>query len=320
MLWSDKFSRCASAVRERQSFPSQILAELASCGSLPSAGTSAVSSPLGRGDLPWAPVLPSGRQQAQGCEEEHRDLFPGALRARARSDCGTSLRLARGGRCHPGGSLGHFPAALGEAGQDPGSGRNRCTPERGTQRHRHGPPFRGPGARRCGLLRLGAPGRVHVSTHPQCRHRCPDAQEPHPVRQPGGGAQGRPAGAGARDQEGYALFLPSRSGPGQTAGDLRAVLRHRRGHCPHAEPLCPADRRYRDSPLRKIPAPGTRAGADLRSAPGPLPDGRSGGGYRTDESDHRAGMRTMPEQYFWVHRRFKTRPAGEPPFYEDRRR
>jgi KDO2-lipid IV(A) lauroyltransferase len=31
-------------------------------------------------------------------------------------------------------------------------------------------------------------------------------------------------------------------------------------------------------------------------------------------------MRTMPEQYFWVHRRFKTRPAGEPPFYEDRRR
>jgi KDO2-lipid IV(A) lauroyltransferase len=31
-------------------------------------------------------------------------------------------------------------------------------------------------------------------------------------------------------------------------------------------------------------------------------------------------MRTMPEQYFWVHRRFKTRPLGEPPFYGDRRR
>jgi KDO2-lipid IV(A) lauroyltransferase len=23
-------------------------------------------------------------------------------------------------------------------------------------------------------------------------------------------------------------------------------------------------------------------------------------------------VRTMPEQYFWVHRRFKTRPRGEP--------
>jgi len=30
-------------------------------------------------------------------------------------------------------------------------------------------------------------------------------------------------------------------------------------------------------------------------------------------------MRTMPEQYFWVHRRFKTRPPGEPPIYEPTR-
>lgn len=28
-----------------------------------------------------------------------------------------------------------------------------------------------------------------------------------------------------------------------------------------------------------------------------------------------AWIRTMPEQYFWVHRRFKTRPAGERPVY-----
>jgi len=26
-------------------------------------------------------------------------------------------------------------------------------------------------------------------------------------------------------------------------------------------------------------------------------------------------VREMPEQYFWIHKRFKTRPAGEPPFY-----
>ncbi|MBL0919455.1 MAG: lipid A biosynthesis acyltransferase [Hydrogenophaga sp.] len=26
-------------------------------------------------------------------------------------------------------------------------------------------------------------------------------------------------------------------------------------------------------------------------------------------------IRTMPEQYYWVHKRFKTRPPGEPPFY-----
>jgi len=26
-------------------------------------------------------------------------------------------------------------------------------------------------------------------------------------------------------------------------------------------------------------------------------------------------MLTMPEQYYWVHKRFKTRPPGEPGFY-----
>jgi KDO2-lipid IV(A) lauroyltransferase len=26
-------------------------------------------------------------------------------------------------------------------------------------------------------------------------------------------------------------------------------------------------------------------------------------------------VRTMPEQYYWVHKRFKTRPEGEPSFY-----
>ena len=30
-----------------------------------------------------------------------------------------------------------------------------------------------------------------------------------------------------------------------------------------------------------------------------------------------ARVRTMPAQYFWVHRRFKTRPPGEPPIYAD---
>jgi KDO2-lipid IV(A) lauroyltransferase len=26
-------------------------------------------------------------------------------------------------------------------------------------------------------------------------------------------------------------------------------------------------------------------------------------------------VRSMPEQYYWVHKRFKTRPEGEPGFY-----
>ena len=29
-----------------------------------------------------------------------------------------------------------------------------------------------------------------------------------------------------------------------------------------------------------------------------------------------ARMRAMPAQYFWVHRRFKTRPPGDLPIYE----
>ena len=26
-------------------------------------------------------------------------------------------------------------------------------------------------------------------------------------------------------------------------------------------------------------------------------------------------INVMPEQYYWVHKRFKTRPEGEPPVY-----
>ena len=26
-------------------------------------------------------------------------------------------------------------------------------------------------------------------------------------------------------------------------------------------------------------------------------------------------VREQPEQYYWLHKRFKTRPEGEPPFY-----
>jgi KDO2-lipid IV(A) lauroyltransferase len=33
-----------------------------------------------------------------------------------------------------------------------------------------------------------------------------------------------------------------------------------------------------------------------------------------------ARIHSMPEQYFWVHRRFKTRPLGEPPIYPPKRR
>ena len=33
-----------------------------------------------------------------------------------------------------------------------------------------------------------------------------------------------------------------------------------------------------------------------------------------------SAIRTMPEQYYWVHRRFKTRPEGEHKLYAKRPR
>jgi KDO2-lipid IV(A) lauroyltransferase len=32
-------------------------------------------------------------------------------------------------------------------------------------------------------------------------------------------------------------------------------------------------------------------------------------------SEMEAQIRNVPDQYWWIHRRFKTRPPGEPPFY-----
>jgi KDO2-lipid IV(A) lauroyltransferase len=36
---------------------------------------------------------------------------------------------------------------------------------------------------------------------------------------------------------------------------------------------------------------------------------------RVDEQAVGTWIDTMPEQYYWVHKRFKTRPAGLPPVY-----
>jgi KDO2-lipid IV(A) lauroyltransferase len=49
----------------------------------------------------------------------------------------------------------------------------------------------------------------------------------------------------------------------------------------------------------------------------------SGDPYRDAELMNRvieSRVHSMPEQYFWVHRRFKTRPLGEPPVYPPKRR
>lgn len=51
----------------------------------------------------------------------------------------------------------------------------------------------------------------------------------------------------------------------------------------------------------------------------PAWDGYPGGTVEEDTAEMNrqleAFVRTMPEQYYWVHKRFKTRPPGEPPFY-----
>jgi KDO2-lipid IV(A) lauroyltransferase len=64
------------------------------------------------------------------------------------------------------------------------------------------------------------------------------------------------------------------------------------------------------------------AGLELRFAT-PLPDFPSGDEATDATLMNQAiegRLREMPAQYFWVHRRFKTRPEGEPPLYPDSRR
>lgn len=52
----------------------------------------------------------------------------------------------------------------------------------------------------------------------------------------------------------------------------------------------------------------------------PFPTGDQGEDTALMNRVIEARMRTMPEQYFWVHRRFKTRPPGEPALYDRERR
>jgi KDO2-lipid IV(A) lauroyltransferase len=51
----------------------------------------------------------------------------------------------------------------------------------------------------------------------------------------------------------------------------------------------------------------------------PFPSGRPDADTATMNRVIEARIHTMPEQYFWVHRRFKTRPPGEPPLYPPKR-
>ena len=37
--------------------------------------------------------------------------------------------------------------------------------------------------------------------------------------------------------------------------------------------------------------------------------------FNVDAKELQGYIDTMPAQYYWVHRRFKTRPEGEPPIY-----
>jgi KDO2-lipid IV(A) lauroyltransferase len=51
----------------------------------------------------------------------------------------------------------------------------------------------------------------------------------------------------------------------------------------------------------------------------PLEDFPSGDSLRDLERINallESQVRQAPEQYWWIHRRFKTRPAGEAPFYD----
>lgn len=47
----------------------------------------------------------------------------------------------------------------------------------------------------------------------------------------------------------------------------------------------------------------------------PFPTGDATGDAAAMNRSIEARIATMPDQYFWVHRRFKTRPNGEPPIY-----
>jgi KDO2-lipid IV(A) lauroyltransferase len=69
-------------------------------------------------------------------------------------------------------------------------------------------------------------------------------------------------------------------------------------------------------PMLPVREPGNRYRLEIFP---PLPE--LSGDDVTDLSRMNAAIemmvRKVPEQYWWIHRRFKTRPPGEPPFYSD---
>ena len=54
---------------------------------------------------------------------------------------------------------------------------------------------------------------------------------------------------------------------------------------------------------------------EFHPPPRPLPSGSELEDARIINETLEAGIRKQPDQYMWVHRRFKTRPPGEPSLY-----
>ena len=267
------------------------------------------------GQRPGAHRLSPGRQSPPRRAAQPRTLFSRSAPGRARGTGARALPLARPQPARARAALvcvagAPAPADSRRGRRDAGRAQRPAGDVAGAALH--GPRRR----RRLGAAVPEAQGHLHLpGAEPSGARRGTAARPAAPGQRRDLLARRSRQGAAAGDPPRRRLLQPARHGLRHPRRRLRAVLRRAGDDAARAVAHGPRARHGGAAGGRRDPARRRRLPRALRGAVGRLPDRRRARRQRPHEPLDRERDPPQPAQYLWVHRRFKTRPPGEPPLY-----